>query len=135
MKLNRLLTKELEKRFNQLGVNDEKDPIVVAKYFGGAATWWATSIDEYRLTKDERYRQTNSYTEKDDMVKRGWIVDDVILFGYVTLGLGPDCDEFGSFSLKELADLKFPPFGLGVERDLYTPEQKLSEHYNCSFKK
>ena len=41
------------------------------------------------------------------------------LSGYADLGLGPDCSEFGYFSLSELEDVTVPPYGLKVERDLY----------------
>ena len=45
-----------------------------------------------------------------------WDGDDTF-FGYVVSGLGPDCDELGYFSLEELRGLRFPPFGLPIERD------------------
>jgi hypothetical protein len=43
----------------------------------------------------------------------------VKFFGYVVSPLGPDCDELGYFSLSELQELRFPPYGLPIERDLY----------------
>jgi hypothetical protein len=99
-----LLNKELIKRFAEVGSQEEvKDPIVVAKFFNpcGAGTWWATEYDPI----------------------------DKIFFGYVSI-FGDDCDEWGSFSLEELKNLKVG-FGLGVERDLITQEQRISE-YNIS---
>ena len=35
--------------------------------------------------------------------------------------------EMGSFSMKELQSIKLPPFGLGIERDLYFEPVKASE--------
>lgn len=96
----KLLTKELEKRFKKIGSQEkEKDPIVVAKFFNptGAGTWFAT---EYNAT-------------------------DKIFFGYVSI-FGDHNDEWGSFSLEELESFK-GSFGLGIERDLYCGEKKISE--------
>jgi hypothetical protein len=47
----KLLTKEMEKRFAELGRQDHPDAIVVAKFFSpvSAWTWYATEYDpEYR---------------------------------------------------------------------------------------
>lgn len=96
----KLMTKELEKRFAEVGRQENiEDPIVVAKYFNpcGAGTWWAT---EY-------------YPE------------DKLFFGYVSI-FGDHCDEWGYFSLDEFETLKLP-FGLGIERDLYCGEKPISE--------
>jgi hypothetical protein len=98
----KLLTKELEQRFVEVGSQEkEKDPIVIAKFFDptGPGTWFATEYDP---------------SEK-------------MFFGYVTLyGLGSAEDEFGMFGLKELEKAKCR-FGLGIERDLHFGEKKLSE--------
>ena len=101
----KLITKELEERFGQIGSQEEvNDPIVIAKFFypAGAGTWFATEYDP----------------------------KDKIFFGYVSL-FGDYCDEWGSFSLEELESFK-GPFGLGIERDLYfkeTPSSKLIKQY------
>jgi hypothetical protein len=96
----KLMTKELEKRFAQIGSQaDEKDPLVIAKYFNptGAGTWYATEYNpETRL-----------------------------FFGYVSI-FGDWNDEWGSFSLDELENYR-GRFGLGIERDLYFQEQKSSQ--------
>jgi hypothetical protein len=101
-KIMKLLTKELEQRFKEVGSQEkEKDPIIVAKFFDptGPATWFATEYEP---------------AEK-------------MFFGYVTLyGLGSPEDEFGMFGLEELEKLQCR-FGLGVERDLHFGEKKLSE--------
>jgi len=96
----KLLTKELEKRFAEIGSQEnEKDPIVVAKFFNptGIGTWWATEYDS----------------------------EDKIFFGYVSL-FGDHNDEWGSFSLQELESFKGIG-GLGIERDLHCGEKRISE--------
>ena len=95
-----LLTKALEKRFKEVGSQDsEKDPIVIAKFFNasGQGTWFAT----------EYYPKTKT------------------LFGYVSI-FGDENDEWGSFSLEELESQQMA-FGLGIERDLFCKEKKISE--------
>ena len=95
----KLMTKQLEKRFAQVGSQENnKDPLVIAKFFNptGAGTWYATEYDPI----------------------------DRVFFGYVYL-FGDWNDEWGSFSLDELANYK-GKFGLGIERDLYFEEQKAS---------
>jgi len=74
------------------------DPLPVLKLFNplGAATWIATELDE----------------------------DDDTLFGLADLGFG--CPQLGSFSLREIANVRLP-FGLSIERDLtFEPMQPLS---------
>ena len=95
----RLMTKELEKRFAQVGSQESvKDPVIVAKYFNpaGAGTWYAKEYDP----------------------------NDKMFFGYVSI-FGAGWDEWGCFSLKEL-ELYQGPWGLGIERDLYWTETKAS---------
>lgn len=48
--------------------------------------------------------------------------DDYLGFGYVMLGLDPACEEWGSFSLREMEELRIGPY-VAVERDLtWTPK-------------
>lgn len=54
---------------------------------------------------------------------------DYIFFGYVESPLGAEFNEFGYFSLRELESVK-GPYGLGIERDLYFEECKLSSLLN-----
>lgn len=42
---------------------------------------------------------------------------DYRFYGYVISPLGPDCDEWGYTLFSELEAVRFPPFGLRVERD------------------
>jgi len=96
----KLLTQELEKRFAQVGQQeDERDPIVVSKFFNpsGAGTWYATEYDP----------------------------ETKLFFGYVSI-FGDHCDEWGSFSLKELEEFR-GRFGLSIERDLHFTEKRISE--------
>ena len=95
-----LLTKELLKRFEKVGrQEDVNDPIVIAKFFNpaGAGTWYAT--------------------EYDPSLKE--------FFGYVSI-FGDWNDEWGYFSLDELESFK-GTFGLGIERDLYFEEKPASQ--------
>ena len=95
----RLMTKELEKRFSQVGSQEEvEDPVIVAKFFNpqGAGTWYATEYDP----KEEMF------------------------FGYVSI-FGDWNDEWGYFSLAELQSY-VGPWGLGIERDRYWDEAKAS---------
>ena len=95
----RLMTRELEKRFSQVGSQESvKDPVIVAKFFNpsGAGTWYAT--------------------EYDPSAK--------MFFGYVSI-FGDWNDEWGYFSLAELESY-VGRFGLGIERDLYWKEAKAS---------
>ncbi len=87
----KLLTKELEKAFAEVGrQEDVDDPIVVAHFFNpaGAGDWWATEYDP----------ETREF------------------FGYVSI-FGDHNGEWGYFSLDELESVK-GPFGLGIERDI-----------------
>ena len=96
----KLLTKQLEKRFSQVGRQEgKKDPLVIAKFFNptGAGTWYATEYDP----------------------------QEKIFFGYVSI-FGDWNDEWGYFSLAELSSVKCP-LGLGIERDLYFTPKKISE--------
>ena len=95
----KLLTKQLEKRFAQVGRQEDiKDPLVIAKFFNpaGAGTWYATEYDP----------------------------DDRVFFGYASI-FGGHNDEWGYFSLDELESYE-GPFGIGIERDLYWTEQRAS---------
>ena len=93
----KLITKDVLKKFEKypLGSQDGKgmDATVVVKFFGGSAATWL--ITEGSPTEDGDYE----------------------LFGYVTLN-GYDW-EWGYVMLSELQSLRFPPFGLPIERDMY----------------
>ncbi|QNM84891.1 DUF2958 domain-containing protein [Polaribacter pectinis] len=98
------MTKELEKRFKEVGDQSEKEnPLVIAKFFSpvGGATWFASEYDP----------QTN------------------ICYGYVKdLVPSPNgiYDEFGYFSITELESVTLP-FGLKIERDIHFDEITFDE--------
>jgi len=59
-----------------------------------------------------------------------WLISEKegdVLFGLCDLGLGGA--ELGYVSLSELESLKFPPFGLGVERDSWFEADKTLSAY------
>ena len=94
----KLLTKEItEKALEQYDKgSDMDDQMIVAKFFNPVGSW---SWYLMNLDKDEDY---------------AWgIVDG-------------NAVEMGSFSMKELQDVKLP-FGLGIERDMYFEPIKASE--------
>jgi len=102
-----LLTKEIEARFKEIGSQEnEKDPIVIAKFFNptGAGTWYATEYNP----------------------------EEKIFFGYASI-FGDHCDEWGDFSLEELKSVKGMG-GLGIERDLHCGEKRISEFNITSLK-
>ena len=94
------MTPELLARFKEVGSQEEvKDPIVIAKFFNptGIGTWYATE----------------------------YIPEERCFFGYVSL-FGDHCDEWGNFSLDELAEFK-GRMGLGIERDIHCGEKPISQ--------
>ncbi len=95
----KLLTRELEARFAEVGTQDgAEDATIICKFFNpeGAGTWYAISYDPA-----ER-----------------------MFFGYVSI-FGDWNDEYGYFSLDELESIK-GRFGLGIERDLHFGERPIS---------
>lgn len=89
----KLMTKAIEKALPSLDETADmtaEEQTVVVKFFGGSgATWWITAMDPENRT----------------------------MFGLCDLGMG--FPELGYVSLDELEALRFPPFGLPVERDLH----------------
>lgn len=130
-----LLTKEIEKRLQDAGKQNVDNPIVVVKFFNpvGAGTWWVTALSEYRLKNEkEDWKYTDSFDAKEEAIKNGYKVVDIILFGYVSI-FGDHCDEWGDFSLNELLEIK--GFGgLGIERDLHCGEKPINEFHIPSLK-
>ena len=96
----KLITKNFEKRFAEVGYQaNVDDPIIIAKFFNpvGPGTWYAT---EY-------------YPEER------------VIFGYASIFRDWN-DEWGYTSIDELETVQLP-FGLGIERDLYWEEKPFSE--------
>ena len=102
----KLITKEIEKEiekkplyFYEENDIDTKDAKIIVKFFGGGQwTWWA--IEGEKLEDG-----------------------DIRFFGLVQ-GFEK---EFGYFTLRELEGVKFPPFGLGVERDRYFSNKTIKD--------
>ncbi|MDO9206709.1 MAG: DUF2958 domain-containing protein [Sulfuricurvum sp.] len=96
----KLITKLLEKKLPRLReAENQADPMIIIKLFGGSSfTWYLTEYDP----------------------------DTKMAFGYVDLG-DHDNAALGYFSIAELESLRFPPFGLGVERDLWFDPKPLSQ--------
>lgn len=98
----KLLTKALEKRFAQIGRQEEArdDAIVIAKFFHPASswTWYATE-----------------YSPEDRMFFG-------VVKGFET--------EYGYFSLDELEEVR-GPMGLKIERDRYWSEKTVSDVYDA----
>ncbi len=96
----RLMTKQLEKRFAQVGSQEgAKDPLVIARFFDptGRGAWYATE-----------------YAPQEQM-----------FFGYVSI-FGDENDEWGYFSLRELESYD-GAYDLGIERDLFWTETPASQ--------
>lgn len=107
MQRQRLFTAEQKQRLlanGRASVADSEGSIdhkPVVKLFGGAAcTWLLTELDPEDLTR---------------------------AFGLCDLGMGSP--ELGYVDLTELAVVRFPPFGLPVERDLYWKADKTISAY------
>ena len=92
----KLLTAEVIRKLEKhpFGSQEGKDDNaqILVKFFGGGA---------YTFLVTEAEKQENG---------------DWLLFGKATHGFGW---EWGYTLLSEIEKMKFPPFGLGVERDMY----------------
>jgi len=99
-----LLTKIIEKKLIENYKLNQPDGALdlkpVVKFFGGGACTWL--ISEY-----------NPETE--------------LFFGLCDFGAG--FPELGYVSKQELFNIKFPPFGLSVERDRYWKANKTLQEY------
>lgn len=89
----KLITKEVEKAFEKQGdtsnMSMSEIKIVLKLFGGGAFTWYLYE----KLNED-------------------------IYMAFVNLG-DPEMAECGTVSMSELESIKFPPFGLGIERDMH----------------
>ena len=97
----KIITKEIERKFERQGYTGEKKPEdikIICKLFGGGACSW------YLYEKE----------------------DEDIYMAFVTLG-DHMMAECGRVSMSELLKLKFPPFGLPIERDRYFGDHTLKE--------
>ncbi len=126
----KLITKDVEALFKKIGRQEHNpDPIVVAHFFNpcGPGNWWATEM--YYIVKKEPANGENKLFEVEASKMNGEVggeVIDMVFFGYVSIH-GDFCDEWGYFKLSELEEVKCPPFGLGIERDLYFDPKPISK--------
>ena len=102
----KLMTKELEKKLSKYPFGSQEDAganaFVLAKYFGGCT-------------------YTALVTEAEKQEDGDWL-----FFGIVTLD--GSFWEWGYFCLSEIEQLRFPPFRLPAERDLYiSADTKVSD--------
>ena len=89
----KIITKAIEQAFEKQGDTSELEMSeikIVMKLFGGGAFSW------YLYEK----------------------IDEDTYMAFVNLG-DPEMSECGYVSMSEIMGVKFPPFGLGVERDMY----------------
>lgn len=103
----KLLTKEIINKL-PLDVTDEKNAPIIVKFFGGG------SYRFYVVAAHAIVRETSNCVKLSEMDK--YEIEDIHFYGYVT---GLVEDEWGEASYEELKALKFPPFGLGIERDMH----------------
>ena len=126
----KLMTKEIEALFKKIGRQEKvDDPIVVVKFFNptGAGTWYATELIYLirRKHEDGEPEMLEVGASKIDQFKDYEVVDK-LFFGYVSI-FGDHNDEWGYFRLSELESVKCPPFGMGIERDLYFDPKPISK--------
>ena len=100
MILTKPITKQLKENSARQQENDDSMyTMPVVKLFGGGACTWLLS-------------------ELDE---------DGIAFGLCDLGLGTP--ELGYVSMDELMSIRFPPFGLPIERDMHWKPKKTLVEY------
>jgi hypothetical protein len=118
-----LVTIEIAKRLpGHCATEDVPDDrkLAVAKFFHpmGRGTWYAVEASVRFEGDDVEYAPRDVLDRLDD-------AEDVVFFGYVVSPLGPDCDEWGYFSLRELERVRVR--GLGIERDIHWRPQTIPE--------
>jgi len=96
----KLLTKAIEEKLVKAWQTNQDDPEIVVHFFNpsGAGDWYVLEGEKQADGDWEFYGLTN-LQEK----------------------------ELGYFSLSQLAEIKCPPFGLGIERDMYFGKKRLSD--------
>lgn len=98
-------------------VEDENNPSIIVKFFGGGSYTFYV-IAAYALIDGEEVKLSNINNRE---------YDDIYFYGYVT---GLQVDEWGYATLNQLKEIKFPPFGLGVERDMYFENSTINKIKN-----
>jgi hypothetical protein len=104
-----LLPKEILEKLPKLyETENQKDPLVICKFFSPTLYWHWYAIEGSPVDEDGFY---DTDKEKVDYLFFGLVVGEAIELGY--------------FSLKELETTL--PYGLAIERDLYFEQKPLSE--------
>jgi len=111
----KLLTKEI---MNKMPLPDDVEdgnnaPIVVKFFGGGSYTLYVVAA--YALIDGNAVKLSEINNRE---------YDDIYFYGYVT---GLQFDEWGYTTLNQLKEIKFPPFGLGIERDMYFGNHTVNE--------
>lgn len=109
--MTQLMTAEVEKALKKYPIRSQDgkggDSKIIVKYFGGSAATWLIIEGEPQPNGD-------------------WL-----LYGFITLGLPDDFAsgkllwEWGYVTLGQLRDIRFPPFGLGIERTLSSSRENV----------
>jgi len=116
----KLLTKEI---INKMPMTTEEingkieDAPIIVKFFGGSS-YSLYVIAAYAWIGDEEVKLSDIGDRE---------VIDINFYGYVT---GLQFDEWGYTTLGQLKGIKFPPFGLGIERDMYFGKHTVKEIIN-----
>jgi len=103
----KLLTKKIERILRKNAESKKENIMPVVKFFNPMGSYTAL------------------FTELD--------ADGDTLFGLADLGWG--YPELGYSSLSEIASVKVPPFGLGIERDMYFKANKSLNEYAAEARK
>lgn len=104
------LAKTPYKSTENVAADDKK---VIARFFGGCAcTWYVLEDDSF--FKDYKTDEKTGLLVPTSLDANN-LEPNMTVFGAATLGHGL---ELGPFSLAEISAIHFPPFGLGLERDI-----------------
>lgn len=124
--LDKSVHRILEPKLEEVLANNQTE-LYPVKWFNpnGRGYWFGQSITEWRLKKQGDFKAAYSLEDKANLLNEGWVLDDVIVYGYVSLYQDHN-DESGDFSLKELAEI-VGPVGLGIEIDKHYYPKSLEE--------
>lgn len=120
--MQKLITKAIEKALEKQGDTSQmtmENIMVVAKFFGGACTWYLYDWDRETRGKDGEATEFGfPPRNENDPPNRLWVFAD--------LG-DPDMAECGTVLLQELQSIRFNPFNLPIERDIHFSPMPLSK--------
>jgi hypothetical protein len=120
--MQKLITKQIEKALEKQGDTSQMNPeniMAVAKFFGGAGTWYLYDWDRETAGKDGEATDFGFPPRSDtDPPNRLWV--------FANLG-DPTYAECGTILLQELEITKVPPLGTNIERDIHWKPMPLSK--------